>query len=63
MKFLIQSAEKYAKETGAEYIEAYPVEKDAPSYRFMGFIKTFEELGFTFVKMAGTRRHVMIHKI
>jgi hypothetical protein len=29
----------------------------------MGFIKTFEELGFKFVKMAGKRRHVMTYKI
>jgi ribosomal protein S18 acetylase RimI-like enzyme len=63
VKFLIKSAESYAKENGAEYIEAYPVEKDSPSYRFMGFIKTFEEIGFSFVKMAGKRRHVMLYKI
>jgi GNAT superfamily N-acetyltransferase len=63
MKFLIKSAENYAKENGAEYIEAYPVEKDSPSYEFMGFINTFEEMGFEFVKMAGKRRHVMIYTI
>jgi GNAT superfamily N-acetyltransferase len=63
MKVLIQRAEMYAKEHGAEYVEAYPVEKDSPSYRFMGFTKTFEEIGFDFVKMAGKRRHVMIHKL
>jgi GNAT superfamily N-acetyltransferase len=63
VKFLIKSAEKYAKENGAENIEAYPVEKDSPSYDFMGFIKTFEEMGFKFVKMAGKRRHVMTYKI
>jgi GNAT superfamily N-acetyltransferase len=63
MKFLIKSAENYAKENGAEYIEAYPVEENSPSYKFMGFVKTFEEMEFKFVKMAGTRRHVMIYKI
>ena len=64
MKFLIKGAENYAKENGAEYIEAYPIEKDSPNgYGFMGFIKTFEEMGFEFVKMAGKKRHVMIHKI
>jgi GNAT superfamily N-acetyltransferase len=63
MKFLISSAKDYAKENGAEYIEAYPVEKSSPSYRFMGFVKTFEEAGFKYIKMAGTRRHVMIHKL
>lgn len=56
---LIEQAKKYARENGAEYIEAYPVEPDSPSYRFMGFIKTFEKAGFNFVKKAGTRRHVM----
>jgi GNAT superfamily N-acetyltransferase len=61
--FLVESAKKYAKENHAEYIEAYPVEKDSPSYRFMGYIKTFEKAGFEFVKMAGTRRHVMIYKV
>jgi GNAT superfamily N-acetyltransferase len=63
MKYLIKNAENYARENGAEYIEAYPVEKDSPSYNFMGFIKTFEESGYEFVKMAGKRRHVMIAKL
>jgi GNAT superfamily N-acetyltransferase len=62
-EYLIEKAKDYAKENGAEYIEAYPVEKDSPSYRFMGYIKRFESAGFKFVKMAGTRRHVMIYKI
>jgi GNAT superfamily N-acetyltransferase len=63
VKLLISSAKDYAKGNGAEYIEAYPVEEGSPSYRFMGFIKTFEEAGFEYIKMAGTRRHVMIHKL
>jgi GNAT superfamily N-acetyltransferase len=63
VKLLIESAKRYAQENGAEYIEAYPVEKDSPSYRFMGFVKTFEEAGFNYIKMAGTRRHVMVYKI
>jgi hypothetical protein len=29
----------------------------------MGNIKTFAKAGFEFVKMAGTRRHVMVCKI
>ena len=62
-RLLIESAKHYAKENGAEYIEAYPVEKESPSYRFMGFVKTFEEAHFTFIKMAGTRRHVMVCKV
>jgi GNAT superfamily N-acetyltransferase len=63
MKLLIKRAKDYAKENGAEYIEAYPVEKESPSYRFMGFIQPFEEAGFEYIKMAGTRRHVMVCRI
>jgi GNAT superfamily N-acetyltransferase len=63
VRSLIKSAENYAKKNGAEYLEAYPVEESSPSYRFMGFIKTFEEMGFAFTKMAGTRRHVMMRRI
>ena len=57
---LLDEATKYAKENGAEYIEAYPVEPDSPSYRFMGFKPTFEKAKFTFVKKAGKRRNVML---
>jgi GNAT superfamily N-acetyltransferase len=63
MRALIEGAKKYAEANGAEYVEAYPVEKDSPSYRYMGFVETFEEAGFGYVKMAGTRRHVMIYKV
>lgn len=60
---LIDGAKKYAGRNGAKYLEAYPVEPDSPSYRFMGFVKTFEKASFTFVKKAGTRRNVMIYKL
>ena len=60
---LIENAKEYAWKNGAEYMEAYPVEPDSPSYRFMGFIKTFEKAGFNFVKKAGKRRHVMTCKL
>lgn len=60
---MIKSAERYAKENGANFLEAYPVQPDSPSYRFMGFIDTFEKAGFKFVKMAGSRRHVMTKKV
>ncbi|GMO17308.1 MAG: GNAT family N-acetyltransferase [Treponemataceae bacterium] len=63
IEILIQNAKKYAKENGAEFIEAYPVELDSPSYRFMGFIKTFEKAGFEYIKKAGTRRNVMLYKL
>jgi len=58
-KKLILEALKYAKENGAKYVEAYPVEVDSPSYHFMGFRSTFEKLGFEFKHKAGTRRNVM----
>ena len=60
---LIEGAKNYARQNGADYLEAYPVEPDSPSYRFMGFVKTFEKAGFTFVKKAGARRNVMTHKL
>jgi GNAT superfamily N-acetyltransferase len=60
LDILIEKAKDYAKENGAKHVEAYPVEPDSPSYRFMGFIRTFEKVGFRLVKMAGTRRHVMV---
>ena len=57
---LINEAKKYARENGARYLEAYPVSPESPSYRFMGFVQVFEELGFRYIKMAGTKRHVMM---
>lgn len=57
---LLTAAIDYAKENGAQYIEAYPVAPDSPSYRFMGFVPMFEKAGFQFVKTAGSRRNVMI---
>lgn len=53
----------YAREQGATVVEAYPVDPDAPSYRFMGFVPTFEEAGFSEVGRAGYRRHVMQLKL
>lgn len=41
-------------------MEAYPVEPDSPSYRFMGFKQTFEKAKFNFIKKAGKRRNVML---
>jgi GNAT superfamily N-acetyltransferase len=56
---LIDAAIAYAKKRGATSLEAYPVDPDSPSYRFMGFVPAFEKLGFTPLGMAGARRHVM----
>ncbi|HLF33174.1 MAG TPA: GNAT family N-acetyltransferase [Cyclobacteriaceae bacterium] len=60
---LIDNAKIYAMKNGARYVEAYPVDPDSPSYRFMGFVHTFEKAGFIFVKKAGTRRNVMTCKL
>ena len=61
--WLIENAKKYARKNGAKYLEAYPVDIDSPSYRFMGFIKTFKKAGFNFVKKTGTRRNVMTFRL
>ena len=56
---LIAAAADHARQEGATIIEAYPVDDDAPSYHFMGFVSTFEKAGFTEVARAGIRRHAM----
>ena len=60
---LIKQAIQYAKDNGANYVEAYPVEPESPSYRFMGFKPIFDKLGFDFKHKAGQRRYVMTVKI
>ena len=60
---LIEEARNYARKKGAKYLEAYPVLPSSPSYRFMGFVHSFEKANFSFVKKAGTRRHVMTYKL
>lgn len=57
---LIKQAIKFAKENGAKYVEAYPVDPESPSYRFMGFKPAFVKLGFDFKHKAGQRRYVMV---
>jgi predicted GNAT family acetyltransferase len=56
---LIAGAVDHARAHGATAVEAYPVDPDAPSYRFMGFVPVFAEAGFDETGRAGTRRHVM----
>lgn len=60
--FLAQ-ATKFAQKHGAHYIEGYPVSKDSPSYRFMGYIPTFEKAKLEFIKNAGARRNVMVKSL
>jgi hypothetical protein len=59
MRQLLAAAIAHAKAKGASIVEAYPVDPDSPSYRFMGFVPTFREAGFEEVGRAGTRRHVV----
>ena len=58
-RLLIGEAVSRARKAGAQVLEAYPVDADSPSYRFMGFVPVFAGEGFTPVARAGTRRHVM----
>jgi GNAT superfamily N-acetyltransferase len=58
-KELIRAAIQLSRHRGADILEAYPVDPESPSYRFMGFVPTFKELGFMEVRRAGSRRHVM----
>lgn len=59
MRRLMDAAVRHAALRGATVVEAYPVDPDSPSYRFMGFVPDFEEYGFIKVGVAGSRRHVM----
>lgn len=56
---LLDTAVQRARKHGAKVIEAYPVDPDSPSYRFMGFVSLFKDAGFKETGRAGTRRHVM----
>ena len=56
---LIEAATAYARKRGATVLEAYPVDPQSPSYRFMGFVPAFERLGFKPHGTAGARRHIM----
>jgi GNAT superfamily N-acetyltransferase len=56
---LIEGAVAHARENGATVVEAYPVDPDSPSYRFMGFVPVFAAAGFTDLGKPGKRRHVM----
>jgi GNAT superfamily N-acetyltransferase len=58
-KRMLAAALKHAREEGAKVVEAYPVDEDSPSYRFMGFVPMFQEAGFHEIGREGSRRHVM----
>jgi len=63
MNRLIEAAKEHSIKRGATVIEAYPVDPDSPSYRFMGFVPVFKDMGFIKVGEAGSRRHVMRLKL
>jgi hypothetical protein len=56
---LLEAAVEHAARKGATTVEAYPVDPDSPSYRFMGLVPAFEAAGFKVVGRTGKRRHVM----
>ena len=58
-QLLIREAVDCARANGARIVEAYPVEPDSPSYRFMGLVPVLEAAGFDVVGSAGQRRTVM----
>lgn len=56
---LLAAAEDFARQHGAEAIEAYPVDPDSPSYRFSGFLPSFEAAGYRRAGQVGSRRHLV----
>jgi len=60
---LLSGAVDHARANGATVVEAYPVDPESPSFRFMGFVPVFAEAGFRDLGMTGTRRHVMRLKL
>jgi GNAT superfamily N-acetyltransferase len=59
MRRLLAAAIESARRHGATVVEAYPVDPDSPSYRFMGYVPLFRSSGFAHVGRAGSRRRVM----
>ena len=56
---LLRAALDYAREQGAEAVEAYPVDPDSPSYRFGGLRPMFQAVGGRELGPLGRRRHVV----
>lgn len=61
VRLLLEQAVATARKHGARVVEAYPVDPDSPSYRFMGFVDIFKKAGFKETGRVGKRRHV-VHK-
>ncbi|MDA1036377.1 MAG: GNAT family N-acetyltransferase [Chloroflexi bacterium] len=58
-KHLIAAAVDYAREHGATLVEAYPVDPDSPRDGFMGFLSSFEHVGFREVAAPEKGRHIV----
>lgn len=56
---MLDAAADYAQANGGRVLEAYPVDPDSPSYRFMGFRSLYADHGFEQVGRAGSRRYVV----
>ena len=66
-EILINAAIDYAKNNGAEIVEAYPLRVEAskkfPFERYMGVLPTFERLGFAEVLSRSERRPILRYYI
>ena len=66
-KALIEAAIRYARESGARIIEAYPLipkdAKDAWPQRYTGILSTFEKAGFKEIIRRSNRRAIMRYYI
>ncbi len=62
-EIMIEAAIDYAKDNGAEIVEAYPLREEAsknfPFERYMGVLPTFERLGFVEVLSRSERRPIL----
>jgi hypothetical protein len=56
---LVSAAEEHAARNGSTILEAYPVDRDSPSYRFGGYVSAFEQAGYALVSRKGARRHIV----
>lgn len=56
---LTRAAIDTARKAGASYLQTNGVERDSPSYKFMGLRDRYLALGFSDIGMVGSRRHVM----
>lgn len=56
---VLGAAEAFVSDRGATEIEAYPVAPDSPSYRFSGFLPSFEKAGYRKTGQIGLRRNIV----